>query len=121
MLIFLLGFAQRSPTISYISQEQIKDIGGAVELVCSVQYAQEYPVLWMRKESATADYNLPISTGSSLILHDSRFSLRYDTVSVSKCFIIIIIKIGSSRLALLIHYKLKTFKKLMLVYISVKY
>lgn len=78
--ISLVGFAQRSPTISYISQEQITDIGGTVQFDCSVQYAQEYPVLWMRKDSATSDYNLPISTGSSLILHDSRFSLRYDTV-----------------------------------------
>lgn len=42
------GNAQRTPSISYISQEQIKDIGGTVELECSVQYAQDYSVIWMK-------------------------------------------------------------------------
>ncbi|XP_046423848.1 lachesin isoform X1 [Neodiprion pinetum] len=69
--------AQRTPTISYISQEQIRDIGGTVDLQCSVQYAQDFPVLWVK---ATKD-QLPISTGTTLIIRDSRFSLRYDTAS----------------------------------------
>lgn len=73
--------SQRTPTISYISQEQIKDIGGTVELECSVQYAQEYPVLWMKVDRSRLVDPLPISTGSSLIIRDSRFSLRYDTAS----------------------------------------
>lgn len=46
--MILLANGQRTPTISYISQEQIKDIGGTVELQCSVQYAKEYPVLWVK-------------------------------------------------------------------------
>ncbi|XP_066255746.1 lachesin [Euwallacea similis] len=70
--------AQRSPTISYISQTQIKDIGGTVELSCSVQYTQDYSVIWMKLDHGNS---LPISTGSTLILHDSRFSLRYDPTS----------------------------------------
>lgn len=73
--------SQRTPTISYISQEQIKDIGGTVELECSVQYAQDYPVLWMRIDRSRQSDGLPISTGSTLIIRDSRFSLRYDTAS----------------------------------------
>lgn len=80
--MFTVG-AQRSPTISYISQEQIVDLGGTVELQCSVQYAQNYPVLWMKADPRTNSYVLPISTGSSLILHDSRFALRYDMVSTT--------------------------------------
>jgi hypothetical protein len=72
---------QRTPTISYISQEQIKDIGGTVELECSVQYAQDYPVLWMRIDRSRQSDGLPISTGSTLIIRDSRFALRYDTAS----------------------------------------
>ncbi|XP_018328077.1 lachesin [Agrilus planipennis] len=71
--------AQRSPTISYISQEQIKDIGSTVELHCSVQYAQDYPVLWVKVDSQGS--YVPISTGSSLIIYDSRFALRYDQAS----------------------------------------
>lgn len=79
--LIVLGQSQRTPTISYISQEQIKDIGGTVELQCSVQYAQSYPVLWMKVDKARITEPLPISTGSSLIIPDSRFSLRYDTDS----------------------------------------
>ncbi|XP_050316013.1 lachesin [Anthonomus grandis grandis] len=70
------GNAQKSPTISYISQTQIKDVGGVVELACSVQYTTDYPVVWMKQDSS-----LPISSGSSLILHDSRFALKYDRSS----------------------------------------
>jgi len=50
-------------------------------LVCSVQYAQDYPVLWMRIDRSRQSDGLPISTGSTLIIRDSRFSLRYDTAS----------------------------------------
>lgn len=75
------GLCQRSPTISYISQEQITDIGGTVELRCAVQYAENYPVLWMRINRNRNNDPLPISTGSTLIIKDSRFSLRHDIAS----------------------------------------
>nr|AAO24932.1 RH65858p [Drosophila melanogaster] len=66
--------AQRTPTISYITQEQIKDIGGTVEFDCSVQYAKEYNVLFLKTDSDPVF----LSTGSTLVIKDSRFSLRYD-------------------------------------------
>ncbi|KAK6634028.1 hypothetical protein RUM44_004635 [Polyplax serrata] len=75
------SWCQRTPTISYISQEQIKDIGGTVELQCAVQYAQEYPVLWIRINRNRNNDPLPISSGSALIIKDSRFSLRHDIAS----------------------------------------
>ncbi|XP_026278256.1 lachesin isoform X2 [Frankliniella occidentalis] len=86
LLIFSLccsnfALAQRTPTISYISQEQIKDIGGTVELVCSVLYASDYPVLWMKVDRYRQSDPLPISTGSSLIIRDSRFAIRTDQQS----------------------------------------
>lgn len=71
---------QRTPSISYISQEQIKDIGGTVELDCSVQYAREYTVVWIKTGRNHADYVF-LSTGSSLVIKDSRFSLRFDGAS----------------------------------------
>lgn len=74
-----IAHSQRTPTISFISPEQIKDIGGVVELECSVQYAQEYPVLWMKVNGMGE--SLPISTTSTLIVRDSRFALRYDQAS----------------------------------------
>lgn len=67
---------QRTPSISYISQEQIKDIGGSVELDCSVQYARDYTVVWIKTRRHRSDYVF-LSTGSSLVLRDSRFSLKY--------------------------------------------
>lgn len=94
--------AQRTPSISYISQEQIKDIGGkiiiildylktvkmiiifmftifpgTVELDCSVQFAREYTVVWI-KGGRNPSESVFLSTGSSLVIKDSRFSLRYD-------------------------------------------
>lgn len=72
---------QRTPTISYISQEQIKDIGETVEFQCSVQYAQEYPVLWTKVNKDNENDPLPLSHGSSLIIRDTRFTLRYDESS----------------------------------------
>uniref|UniRef100_A0A1Y9IVE3 Ig-like domain-containing protein n=1 Tax=Anopheles minimus TaxID=112268 RepID=A0A1Y9IVE3_9DIPT len=73
---------QRTPTISYITQEQIKDIGGTVELECSVLYANDYSVHWVKTSSDRSDVVF-LSTGSSLVLKDSRFSLRYDLSSTS--------------------------------------
>ncbi|CAK9798240.1 LAC [Anthophora plagiata] len=69
---------QRTPTISYISQEQIKDIGQTVEFHCSVQYAQDFPVVWTKINKVVANDQLPLSHGSSLIIRDTRFALRYD-------------------------------------------
>uniref|UniRef100_A0AAG5D6L7 Ig-like domain-containing protein n=1 Tax=Anopheles atroparvus TaxID=41427 RepID=A0AAG5D6L7_ANOAO len=74
--------AQRTPTISYITQEQIKDIGGTVELECSVLYASDYSVHWIKTSNDRSDVVF-LSTGSSLVLKDSRFSLRYDLSSSS--------------------------------------
>lgn len=69
---------QRTPSISYISQEQIKDIGETVEFRCSVQYAQEFPVIWTKINKDIANEQMPLSHGSSLIIRDTRFALRYD-------------------------------------------
>lgn len=78
---FTIAFAQRTPSISYISQEQIKDIGGTVELECSVQYAREYSVIWS-KVGRGGD-TVFLSTGSSLVIKDSRFALRFDQASTT--------------------------------------
>jgi len=84
--------AQRTPTISYISQEQIKDIGETVELQCSVQYAQEYPILWIKVNKENVHEQVALSTGTALIIRDSRFSLKYDTASTTY-----ILQVGLSR------------------------
>ncbi|XP_072757797.1 lachesin isoform X2 [Anoplolepis gracilipes] len=75
--------AQRTPTISYISQEQIKDIGETVELHCSIQYAQDYPVLWIKVNRDSVHEQVALSTGTALIIRDSRFSIKHDTASTT--------------------------------------
>ncbi|XP_037948758.1 lachesin-like [Teleopsis dalmanni] len=74
LLLVQRTHAQRTPTISYITQEQIKDIGGTVEFDCSVQYAKEYTVLWIKTDTDPVF----LSTGSTLVIKDSRFAMRYD-------------------------------------------
>ncbi|XP_058805612.1 lachesin-like [Phymastichus coffea] len=81
----LLGSAarcQRAPTISYISQEQIKDLGSNVELTCKVQYSQDYPVLWIKLDRTRYD-QMPISSNAALIVPDGRFSLRVEPATSS--------------------------------------
>ncbi|KAI5640094.1 immunoglobulin i-set domain-containing protein [Phthorimaea operculella] len=78
-----LAVAQRTPTISHITQEQIRDIGGQVDLDCSVHYAQDYPVLWVKYDRYKSTESLPLSTNSGLIIRDSRFSLRFDDASAT--------------------------------------
>ncbi|XP_073965450.1 lachesin-like isoform X1 [Choristoneura fumiferana] len=76
-------WAQRTPTISHITQEQIRDIGSQVDLDCSVHYGQDYPVLWLKYDRQKTTEALPLSTNSGLIIRDSRFSLRFDAASAT--------------------------------------
>lgn len=74
---------QRSPTISYISQEQIKNIGENVDLTCTVQYVDQYPVQWTHMGKSRDSEGVPISVGSSMILKDSRFKTSFDPAKSS--------------------------------------
>jgi len=82
--------AQRTPTISYITRPDIvAKIGGTIEMDCSVLYATEYPVMWVKLPSKDAlcgsrqsDLRtvvsdlctpVPLSFGSALIVRDNRF------------------------------------------------
>jgi len=69
---------QERPTIGFISPDMVADIGGEVELVCTVQNGHEYPILWMRLESKDSKNTLPISTGSNLLVRDTRFDLKFE-------------------------------------------
>ncbi len=80
------SLAQRTPTISYITPPILTRIGGTIEMDCSVLYATEYPVLWVKLpdncgardtdiRSLVSDQctPIPLSTGSALIVRDNRF------------------------------------------------
>lgn len=77
----LMVGAQRTPSISHITQEQIKDIGGTVELDCSVHYASEFPVNWIKTTNKYRSDPVFLSRSSSLVIKDSRFSMRFDQAS----------------------------------------
>ena len=82
------------------------DIGSAVVLECSVQYSQDFPVMWVKK----GDKNLqdfPISNGPGLIVRDSRYSLRHDT--------------GSSSYALQVRRFVYTYSSDVMVYLLTNY
>ncbi|XP_072948671.1 lachesin [Epargyreus clarus] len=83
LCLTVAAYGQRTPTISHITQEQIRDIGGQVDLDCSVHYAQDYPVLWVKYDRLKTTESLPLSTNSGLIIRDSRFSLRFDAASAT--------------------------------------
>ena len=70
---------ERRPTISFITQPEIvTDIGGTAEMKCSVQYAQDYPVIWMKLDPVDRNNDLIISKGTSLILRHPRFFVDLD-------------------------------------------
>merc|ERR1711971_1414138 len=69
----------RRPTISFITQPEIvADIGGDVEMKCTIQYASDYPVIWRKLDSVDRNNDLPITTGTRLILTDPRFNVELD-------------------------------------------
>lgn len=68
-------YPQRTPLISHITQKTIKDIGDTAELTCSVLYAMDFPVLWIKVDTENATEAVILSSGSALIIKDSRFSV----------------------------------------------
>lgn len=86
LLVGLAGLAGRTqgqnrrPTISFITQPEIvTDIGGDVEMKCTIQYASDYPVIWMKLDSVDRNNDLPITTGTTLIIkRGSRFNIKLD-------------------------------------------
>eukprot|EP00096_Caligus_rogercresseyi_P007155 TRINITY_DN2478_c0_g1_i2.p1 TRINITY_DN2478_c0_g1~~TRINITY_DN2478_c0_g1_i2.p1 ORF type:complete len:364 (-),score=62.69 TRINITY_DN2478_c0_g1_i2:479-1570(-) len=88
LLVFFLSFLslvhfnvcqQRRPTISYITQPEIvKDIGGDAQMNCSVHYAQEYPVVWMKLDPVDRNNDLTITTSQTMVLNDPRFTIILD-------------------------------------------
>ncbi|UYV62932.1 K02A2.6-like [Cordylochernes scorpioides] len=71
-------WAQQNPTISFISKEQVHNIGDTAELKCEVQYESQYSVLWNKLNKDNPNNNQVISSGSSLIFNYPRYSIRHE-------------------------------------------
>lgn len=52
-------------------------------MTCSVLYAMDFPVLWVKVDKEKITEPVMLSSGSTLIIKDSRFSLRQDIDSTS--------------------------------------
>lgn len=91
-----LSSAQRTPSITYISEDQAVNLGSTVELACSVQYATGlYPVQWVKSGKTSRD-NYILSTDTSLVVKESRFAALYDGASSTYTVLIKDIQEGDS-------------------------
>lgn len=73
--------AQRTPLITYVSDDQEVHLGSTVELGCSVQYATGlYPVQWVKSGKTSKD-NYILTTDTALVVKDSRYGSLYDGAS----------------------------------------
>lgn len=82
-LILVIAYSQRTPMISHITQKRITDIGGTTELTCTVLYGSDFNILWIKVDKERSTDPVTFSSGSTLIIRDSRLSLRYDRDSNS--------------------------------------
>ena len=74
LLAKCLKCQDRTPTISFITQPEIvTDIGGTAEMKCSVQYGEDYPVVWMKLDPVDRNNDLPITSGKWIINHIVHF------------------------------------------------
>ena len=81
MLCFSVVSGQRTPTISYVTPNISTTRSSTIDMECSVLWATEYPVLWMKIDKEGKP--IPLASGSSLIIRDHRFAMRYDTASAT--------------------------------------
>jgi len=83
LVVTVLGLAsaQRTPTISYVTPNISTTRSSTIDMDCSVLWATEYPILWMKIDSDGKP--IPLASGSSLIIRDHRFAMRYDTASAT--------------------------------------
>ncbi|XP_037092265.1 lachesin-like, partial [Pollicipes pollicipes] len=70
--------AQRSPSISFISKETVTDIGGTARLKCSVQFANQFSVIWMKQANGLNSIDVPISSNTILFTQEPRFSVEQE-------------------------------------------
>lgn len=88
---------QQNPSISFISKEQVVEIGDTLKLRCITQYAKDYPVHWIKENTENRNNYLFISKGSTINVPNSRYSISIEdgreSWSTSRTYILTIDKI----------------------------
>lgn len=90
IVCILSANAQQNPTIVHITPGQVVDLGDTIDLSCSVQYAANYPIIWLKQSDNLNNPPLFISRDAALTVIDYRYSIRHDdssstyTLQVSK-------------------------------------
>lgn len=87
--------AQQSPSISFISKEQVVEIGDRLVLKCITQYATDYPVHWIHFNRETRQSTL-ISNSNSKVIQNSRYQVLIEGPnygSAEKSYTLIIDKV----------------------------
>ena len=77
VLLFIVCNAKPTPSISYISDDQIKRFGDTVELECSVENSSENVVLWMKNSTKSGEMTL-LTSGTAMIVPDRRIGMAVD-------------------------------------------
>lgn len=88
--------AQDLPEIGFISPDAVTDIGGDVELTCTIRKQQQYPVSWIRLGKSVGASPVVISRGPELQVADQRFSLTQDKDAGSSSYTLAIKKVRKS-------------------------
>jgi hypothetical protein len=89
--------SQQNPSISFISKEQVVEIGDTLKLKCVTQYARDYPVHWIKENKENRHNYLFISKGSTINVPNSRYSIGIEDAqnswSASRTYVLTIDKI----------------------------
>lgn len=73
-----ISWCQQNPTISYISKEKVVNIGDSLDLVCTVQYSRDYPVVWHKINNENSRNSLFISRGSQVVGPANKYAVNYN-------------------------------------------
>ncbi|KAI1291772.1 Lachesin [Halotydeus destructor] len=90
--------SQQNPTISFVTKEKVVEIGDSVDLICTVQFAGDYPVNWIKVNEENSNNYLFISRGATVNVPFSRYSVDvtstpYDSASSTATYTLTISKI----------------------------
>lgn len=80
-----LCFLKAAPSISYTTQEQIKNVGETVELNCFVDTESNYTIGWFKNSS---DSPRSLSTGSKVKTSEPRFAIHSFANASSSTYIL---------------------------------